>query len=74
MAQNENSWSWTCYDQSDDVPAATMFACRFTKKENVADFEKHFNEGFEANGKLDWPLAKKEAVEEKKEEVVEKVE
>merc|ERR1712048_762560 len=68
MPQNENSWVWTCYDQSDDVPAATMFAIRFTKKEHIPEFEKAFNESYESNNKLDWGVKKAEATEEKKEE------
>jgi len=54
MTQNENSWTWTCADQSEDKPVATMFACRFTKKENVAKFEETFNQSFADNAKLGW--------------------
>jgi len=77
MEQNENSWRWTCWDQSDDVAAATMFAIRFTKKEHVAEYQKVFEGGYADNMKLKWgeaPADKTEAepveakAEEKKDE------
>merc|ERR1711884_333096 len=67
MPQNENAWTWSCYDQSDDEPSATMFACRFVKKEHVAKFKEVFEESYNANMKLKWGK-KEEAKEEKKEE------
>ena len=68
LESNENSWKWMCYDQSDEIPAVTLFAIRFTKKVDVPKFKEVFESLLESNNKLDWPKKSAEAGEKKETE------